>query len=64
MRCDRCGLDKTATVVRAVAIARYPPQGKASTEVRTSRLCVACGGGDAPVVLAPIAGRQARSSDS
>lgn len=58
MPCDGCALDKTATVVRSVTITRYPPQGKPVTETRTSRLCVACGGGDAPEVLAPIAGRQ------
>lgn len=60
MRCDRCGLDKTATVVRTFVFTRHPSQGKATTETRTSRLCVACGGGDAPEVLAPIAGRTVR----
>lgn len=51
MRCDRCGLDKTCTVVRAIAIVRHPPRGKSVTENRVSRLCVACGGGDAPEQL-------------
>lgn len=58
MVCDRCGLDKTATVIRSVSITRvHPGTGKETTETRTSRLCVACGGGDAPEVLAPIAER-------
>lgn len=61
MRCDRCGLDKTATVVRSVAILRvHPATGKETTEVRTSRLCVACGGGDAPESLVAVAERQRR----
>jgi hypothetical protein len=55
MRCDRCGLDKTVTVVRSAAILRvHPGTGRETTEVRTSRLCVACGGGDAPEQLSPI----------
>jgi hypothetical protein len=60
MRCDGCGLDKTATVVRSFTCTRYPPHGGPVTETRTSRLCVACGGGDAPEVLAPIADRARR----
>jgi hypothetical protein len=61
--CDRCGLDKTATVVRSAAIVRvHPGTGKETTEVRTSRLCVGCGGGDAPEQLRAIA--QRRASDS
>lgn len=57
MRCDACGLDKTATVVRTAAITRHPPRGKEITDVRTNRLCVACGGGDAPEVLVAVAER-------
>lgn len=60
MRCDGCGLDKTATVVRAFTFTRYPSHGKAVTETRTSRLCVACGGGDAPEQLVAVAERQRR----
>lgn len=64
MQCDVCREDKTATVVRVFTFTRYPQYGKAVTETRTSRLCVACGGGDAPEVLAPIAGRRSPASDS
>jgi hypothetical protein len=63
MRCDHCHLDKTATVVRSAAITRvHPHAGRETTGVRTSRLCVACGGGDAPEQLSPI--RPRRPSDS
>lgn len=58
MVCDCCGIDKTATVVRSAAITRvHPRTNKETTEVRTSRLCVACGGGDAPEVLVAVAER-------
>lgn len=60
MQCDRCGIDKTATVVRSFTFTRYPSQGKQTTEVRTSRLCVACGGGDVPEVLVAVAERSRR----
>jgi len=59
MLCDRCGLDKTATVVRSAAITRvHPHTGRETTEVRTSRLCVSCGGGDAPEQLVAIGHRR------
>lgn len=58
MVCDRCALDKTATVVRSFTALRVDPRsGKETTEVRTSRLCVACGGGDTPEALVAIGQR-------
>lgn len=58
MRCDKCREDKTATVVRSAAITRvHPRTNKETTEVRMSRLCVACGGGDAPEQLIAVAER-------
>lgn len=61
MKCDRCGLDKTATVAHSTAITRvHPRTGRETTEVRTSRLCVACGGGDVPESLVAVAERLRR----
>jgi hypothetical protein len=58
VKCDRCHLDKTATVVRSITILRVDQRsGNEHTEVRTSRLCVACGGGDAPESLVAIGQR-------
>jgi len=57
MTCEGCGFDCTVTVVHAASILRvHPHTGKTSTETRARRLCVRCGGGDAPETLvAPIA---------
>lgn len=55
MKCESCLVDCTVTVVHAAAILRvHPHSGKASTETRVRRLCVRCGGGDAPEALVEI----------
>ncbi len=61
MTCEGCGVDCTVTVVHAASILRvHPGSGKTTTETRARRLCVRCGGGDAPEVLIAPADRPTR----
>jgi hypothetical protein len=48
-------VDCTVTVVHAASILRvHPHSGRTSTETRARRLCVRCGGGDAPEALVAV----------
>lgn len=50
MTCDLCHLDKTITVVTSIKLNRIDTRsGREHTEIRTTRLCLACGGADDPV---------------
>lgn len=61
MNCDSCGIDCTVTVVHAASILRVHPRTNATTtETRARRLCVRCGGGDAPETLIAPANRAPR----
>lgn len=47
MRCDGCGLEQIVTVVTTIKMQRIDPRsGRETTETRTTRLCVKCGGAE------------------
>lgn len=50
MICESCKTDKTITVVTSIKLNRIDTRsGRERTEIRTTRLCLACGGADDPV---------------
>lgn len=53
MTCDRCGIDKTVTVLYGITITRIGQRGGETVERRSRRLCVPCGAGLAPDEVAP-----------
>jgi hypothetical protein len=61
VKCEGCGFDCTVTVVHVASILRvHPHSGRTSTETRARRLCVRCGGGDAPEALVAPTGHPPR----
>lgn len=68
MICEFCGTDKTVTVTITFTLTRINPRsGEESTEVKSRRLCCACGGAESSSdpeaePLAAPGGHQQRAS--